>query len=188
MAGPVPPTTSRLIVKRGGSAITGKVPKPVVIIDSREQKPFSFARFKNWIADEQVGTLQTGDYSVVGMEHLICLERKSLGDLLSTLMHQRDRFWRECERMTKFKYRAILVEADYLTLKSNYTGEYSQAHPNGVVGTLDALEAKYQIPVILTSVNKDLAEERAASWISKNFTYEWLESNNLGRVLQEGDL
>ncbi len=44
----VPPTTSRLIVKRGGHAITGKIPKPFVIIDSREQQPFNLARFGIW--------------------------------------------------------------------------------------------------------------------------------------------
>lgn len=33
-----------------------------------------------------------------------------------------------------------------------------------------------------------LAEEKAASWISKHFTYWYLEENGFGRVLQEGDL
>jgi ERCC4-type nuclease len=142
----VPPTTSRLLVKRGGSAITGKIPKPVVVVDSREQRPFKFTRFKNWIADEVVQTLPTGDYSVQGMENLIALERKSMGDLISTLMHNRERFFRECERLTSFKYKAIIVEASYEDLKSPYTGEYTAAHPNGVVGSLDAVEAKFLHP------------------------------------------
>lgn len=184
----VPPTSSRLIVKRGGSAITGTIPKPVVLVDTREQAPFQLAKFKNWIAGEQVQTLATGDYSILGMEHLVCLERKSLGDLIGTLMHNRERFFRQCERMTEFKYRAILVEASYEDLKSPYGGEYIKAHPNGVCGSLDALEVKFQLPVILTSQYKELAEERAASWLSKIFTYEHLEQQGMGRVLQEGDL
>lgn len=189
MAGPVPPTSSRLIVKRGGKAITGTVPKPVVLVDTREQLPFTFDGFGNWIASARRATLPTGDYSVEGMDNLLTMERKSLSDLIGTLMHNRERFFAECERLTAFKWRAILVEASYEDIKSPYTQtEFIKAHPNGVIGTLDALEAKFGIPVIFTSQNRALAEEKAASWLSKHFTYWWLESNQMGRVLQEGDL
>jgi len=41
------PPSKRLIVKREGSSITRKIPKPVVLIDSREQNPFDFDRFPN---------------------------------------------------------------------------------------------------------------------------------------------
>jgi ERCC4-type nuclease len=185
----VPPTNSRLIVKRGGSAITRHVPKPTVLIDTREQAPFNLARFANWIEGERRATLETGDYSVEGMEDMIALERKSLNDLAGTLMHNRERFFRQCERMTAFKYRAIIVEATYEQIKSPHRPVDGVAvHPNGLTGTLDALEARYLIPVIYTSSHRALAEEKAASYLSKIFTYEWLEQNGMGRVLQEGDL
>lgn len=184
----VPPTSSRLIVKRGGSSITRQIPKPVVLIDTREQAPFSFAAFPNWIAGERRATLAVADYTVEGMEHLIALERKSLPDLIGTLMHSRERFFRQCEKMIQFKYRAILVESTYEEIKSTYSGEFTSAHPNGVSGSLDALEIKYQIPVIYASQHRHLAEEKAASWLSKIFTYEYLEQAGMGRVLQEGDL
>lgn len=189
MPTPVPPTKSRLIVKRGGSAITGKVPKPTVLVDTREQMPLGLARFDNWIAGCRAATLETGDYSIEGMESLVCLERKSLVDLVGTLMHNRPRFFRELERMQAFPYRAILVEASYEDIKSPYkfTDDVT-AHPNGVSGSLDALEVRFGIPVLYTSRNRALAEEKAASWLSKTFTYWWLESNGLGRVLQDGDL
>ena len=186
---PVPPTTSRLLVKRGGSSITGTIPKPVVLIDTREQQPLSFARFPNWIASERSATLPTGDYSVLGMEADIALERKSLPDLVSTLMHHRQRFFRECERLATFRYRAILVEATYEQVKSPYRNfEGAEAHPNGVSGSLDACEARWSLPVIYSSSIRSLAEEKAASWLSKTFTYAWLEQQGLGRVLQDGDL
>ena len=185
----VPPTKSRLIVKRGGSAITGKVPKPVVLVDTREQNPFELSRFDNWIRGERVATLETGDYSIEGMEHLVCLERKSLPDLVGTLMQNRQRFFRQLERMQAFPHRAIIVEASYEDVKSPYSfADAVEAHPNGVSGSLDALEVKFGVPVIYTSRNRALAEEKAASWLSKVFTYWWLETNGHGRVLQEGDL
>lgn len=188
-SGPVPPTKNRLAVKRGGKAITGTVPKPVVLVDTREQVPMRLARFDNWIADERVATLATGDYSIEGMESLVSLERKSLQDLVGTLMHHRERFLRQLERMTAYRHRAIIIEASYEQIKTPYTfARAVEAHPNGVTGTLDALEVKYNIPVIYTSTNRDLADEKAASWLSKTFTYWWLEEQGMGRTLQDGDL
>ena len=109
----VAPTRSRLIVKREGHSITRKIPKPVVLVDTREQDPLSFDRFPNWIAGTRKQKLDAGDYSVQGMEHLLILERKSLSDLISTLMQNRKRFFRSCKRLSLYRWRALLVEASY---------------------------------------------------------------------------
>ena len=63
----------------------------------------------------------------------------------------------------------------------------SEVHPNAVSGMLDAIEAKFGIPIIYTSTAQDLATERAASWLSKHFTYWWLQQHGLGRVLIDAD-
>jgi len=42
----LPPPSKRLIVKRAGSSITRQIPKPVVLIDSREQSPFCKSALK----------------------------------------------------------------------------------------------------------------------------------------------
>ena len=76
----------------------------------------------------------------------------------------------------------------YEDIKSPYDEEYTKAHPNAVSGLLDTLEVKFGIQVIYTSQFRPLAEEKAASWLSKHFTYWYLEENGFGRVLQEGDL
>lgn len=183
----VAPPSGRLIVKRSGSSITRKIPKPVVIIDTREQFPFDLGRFPNWIASERRQKLNVGDYSIEGMEDLLTIERKNLSDLITTVMQQRSRFFRMCEKMSRYSWKALFVEASYEDIKSPY-GDYTSAHPNAVSGTLDALEAKFGIPVVYTSQYKELAEEKAASWLSKHFTYWYLETNGFGRVLQEGDL
>lgn len=147
------------------------------------------ARFSNWIAGETIATLATGDYSIEGMETLVALERKSLPDLVGSLLRNRERFLRQMERMAPFRHRAIIIEASYEDIKTPYTFTRAvEAHPNGVTGTLDAIEAKYSIPIIYTSRNRDLADEKAASWLSKVFTYWWLDNNGYGRVLQDGDL
>jgi len=134
----VPPTQSRLIVKRAGKAITSKVPRPVVLIDTREQTPFDFSDYPNWIAGQREASLPTGDYTVVGMESVMALERKSLNDLVSTLMHNRERFIRECERLAELRYKAILIEASLEDVKSPYRfWSGVVAHPNGVLAGSD---------------------------------------------------
>jgi len=186
---PVAPPLGRLIVKRNGHSITRQIPKPIVLVDTREKYPFDFSRFPNWIADEKWQTLKVGDYSVEGMETLLALERKTLTDLITTLIQHRQRFFKICEKMAKYRWRAVLIEASYEDVKSAYGEEYNTAaHPNAISGTLDALEARFGIPVIYTSLYRPLAEEKAASWLSKHFTYWHLEQNGYGRVLQEGDL
>ncbi len=63
----------------------------------------------------------------------------------------------------------------------------TEAHPNAACGTYDAIEAKFGIPILYTSRHRDLATERAASWLSKYFTYWWLEQNGHDRCLIETD-
>ena len=184
-----PPPSGRLLVKRDGSSITRRIPKPVVVIDTREQAPFTFAATSNWIGGTVRRKLDVGDYSVVGMEHFLRLERKSLADLITTLMQWRKRFFKECESLAKFRHAALLIEASYEDVKSFYNEDLcTSAHPNAVSGSLDAVEARFGIPVIYTSQYRPLAEEKAASWLSKHFTYWYLEREALGRVLQPGDL
>ena len=53
-----------------------------IIIDSREQRPFDFLSQNGDIETER-GTLDTGDYSVAGLESRVAVERKSLADLVT---------------------------------------------------------------------------------------------------------
>ena len=48
---------------------------PAIVIDTREKDPLAFANLST-----DVATLDTGDYSIVGLTHLIAVERKSLPD------------------------------------------------------------------------------------------------------------
>ncbi len=191
---PAPPGTRRLCVMREGRAVVRewKIPKPVVLVDTREQQPYSFVQLHpNWIGGLKFQTLKTGDYSVEGMESLLALERKSMTDAIQSTMSGRERFIRSCERLAKFRWKAILIEATYEEMKSYYRAQdedlLTEAHPNAVCGTYDAIEAKFGIPIIYTSRSRILATERAASWLSKHFTYCWLEQNGHDRTLIDSD-
>lgn len=84
-----------------------EVPEFTIKIDTREQAPWHFDFIANPHNDKSVriiakvttGTLATGDYSIEGLEHVICIERKSLEDLRNTVIRHRDRFKEEHHRM-----------------------------------------------------------------------------------------
>jgi ERCC4-type nuclease len=188
----VTPTPSRLRVMRDGHNIirSARIPKPVVLVDTRERQPFPLhENHPNWIGGERRVALKTGDYTVEGMESLLCLERKNLADLVACTVTYRRRFLAACGRLARFRWKAILVEATFEDIKGGFDAFDipSEVHPNAVSGLLDAIEAKFGIPVIYTYTVQDLATERAASWLSKHFTYWWLEQYGHGRVLIDSD-
>lgn len=80
----------------------------VCIIDSREQMPLDLSPLSTITS-----TLPTGDYSVRGLEHHVCIERKSLDDMLGCVGRDRDRFDREIQRMLAYPIRVLLVEATW---------------------------------------------------------------------------
>lgn len=92
-----------------------------VIIDSREQAPWSFSglradsekKYRPLVVFTEKCGLPTGDYSIKGMEADITIERKSLADAFSTFTTDRERFERELERMRSFKFGAVIIEAGW---------------------------------------------------------------------------
>ena len=185
-------STSRLLVMRNGRSIirSAGVPKPLVLVDTREKQPLPlFANHPNWIGGERRQALKTGDYTVEEMERVLCFERKSLADIVACTVTYRERFLTSCARLARFQWKAILIEATLEDIKGGFEpfDIPSDVHPNAVVGTLDAIEAKFGIPIIYTSTVRRLATERAASWLSQHFTYWWLEKNGHGRVLIDSD-
>ena len=76
----------------------------VAVIDTREQLPLELP------LRSITGTLPTGDYSVSGFEDLICVERKSLPDLIGCMTSGRTRFEKELQRMKAYDARCVVVE------------------------------------------------------------------------------
>lgn len=94
-------------------------PSPyTVVIDTRERTPYQFS--KNFMRDRSLFYIQaitkslpTGDYSIVGHESEIAVERKSLADFLGTAGQGRRRFERELGRLAKMKFAAVVIEAEW---------------------------------------------------------------------------
>src|SRR5271165_4371025 len=79
-AAPLPPAAIPVLAERGGTQL--KTPRPVVLVDTREQNPFDFSRFDGWFAGIEEKALKLGDYSIAGLEDVCVVERKDLPDLI----------------------------------------------------------------------------------------------------------
>lgn len=130
--------------------------RPTIIVDTREQNPLVFRNLPT-----EPGTLDTGDYSVKGLESLICVERKSLDDLLACVGRERDRFERELSRMRAYRYRHLVIEADSKTLLSG-RWQRSRVTAAAACGSLAAWAARYSICVWFCGDH-----EPAASWVER---------------------
>lgn len=86
-----------------------------ILIDSREQKPLDLAAAIERIGapfDIEVGTLAVGDYCLQDYPDVLCVERKSLDDLVGCVTSNRARFERALARMAlRCRHRCIVVEA-----------------------------------------------------------------------------
>jgi len=115
---------------------------PVIIIDTREQAEYSF---NPQLAATVRRALPAGDYSVVGLEGEVAVERKSLDDFISTVIHARQRFRRELSQLAGYRAACVVVEANLLDiLLGRYRGE---AHPKAVLGSTLSILLDYGIPV-----------------------------------------
>jgi DNA excision repair protein ERCC-4 len=130
-----------------GSPVPGQLADraPVIVVDTREQDPLVFERLAS-----VRGTLQTGDYSVAGLENCFSIERKTVSDLVGCCMGEnRDRFERELHRLRGYRFKRLLVvgsEAEILA------GQYhSNIKPTAVLATVCAFEVRYDLPVVFVS-------------------------------------
>ena len=83
------------------------------VVDTREQIQFDFS------PNEAIrATLETGDYSAVGLEKIAVVERKSLSDFVACCGAERDRFQRELNRLKGFSNSLIVIEATWSDLSS----------------------------------------------------------------------
>lgn len=117
-----------------------------IIQDSREQAPYNFSdpRYAGTVVE--VGTLQTGDYSLHGLTDRIALERKSLSDLCGTLTAGRERFKRECERGRGLEYFGLIIESNLGDVRRHTYR--SKMTPQSLLQTLAAWSVRYGLHVL----------------------------------------
>lgn len=94
--------------------MAGKVPAYKVIKDTREQDGYTFESFTGRYTSCKgmvVKKLDTGDYSLEGLEDRLCIERKGrISELAINLGKDKARFMREIERMQDFEFPFLILE------------------------------------------------------------------------------
>ena len=182
-AAPVPPPLIPVLAERGGTQL--KAPRAVVLVDTREQNPFNFARFAGWFTAVEHRVLALGDYTVGGLEDVCVVERKDLGDLVHSFTTERSAFVERLRRMSSYPHRLLVITAALSQVKSPYP--HSSVNPNRIMQSLIAALAGLSVP-FLTTETHELGEEIVASYLYQIHLYEWLEKNDYSRILSNDDL
>jgi len=109
-----------------------------IVVDTREQRPYNF---NEHVVEVFKQKLNTGDYSLVGYEDRVALERKSIDDLIGCLITGRDRFKRELERARELDHFAVIVEC---SMEDVVQGRYrSKLNPHAALQSIIAFQARY---------------------------------------------
>jgi len=183
MNSPVAPPPLPVLAERGGTQL--RTPLPVAIVDTREQNPLSFRRFKGWFDKVEHRALRLGDYSVAGMEDTCIVERKDLADLICSFTTNRSVFVARLRRMAEVPHGLLVVTSSLTEIKSEYP--YRGANPNRITQSLIAVLSGLRLPFICTDTH-ELGEEIVASYLYQTFLYDWLDRNGYDRQLADGDL
>ena len=180
---PVPHPPLPVVAERGGTQL--RTPLPVAVVDTREQNPLCFRRFRGWFAKVERRALRLGDYSVQGMEDTRAVERKDLADLIGSFTTNRTVFVDRLRRMAELPHSLLVVTSSLTEIKSAYP--YRAANPNHITQSLLAVVTGLRLPFICTDTH-ELGEEIVASYLYQTFLYDWLDRNGYGRHLADGDL
>lgn len=152
-------------------------PKPVVLIDSREQQMLRFERLTS-----RVCTLVTADYSVAGCERDFGIERKSITDLVQCCCKERRRFEAELARLRAFRFKRLLIVGDENQIS---TGQYrSHLTPRSVFASLNAWQMRFDLPFVFSPTPKSAAQlvEVFAVWFWRERVSELREMTKYGTI------
>lgn len=140
-----------------------------ILYDQAEQAPWHF----EGVASKKVH-LPTGDYSLPGFESVLCVERKSLPDLVKTVVGDWQRFARQLRRMAAMDVAYIVCEAPVTALlEHKYSGD---TNPLSVRGRLNSILLDFGVHTLFLD-NRTIA----ADWVLNTFQL-YLEKRGLPRM------
>lgn len=113
----------------------------VICYDTREQDPFPLLGFATMRK-----TLKTGDYSIIGLEDKVAVERKSYSDCWGSMSTGRARFERCVRRLAELDRAAIVIECGVRELAVQ-PSRVERVTPASVVGGLISWACQYRLPV-----------------------------------------
>ena len=138
-----------------------KTRSPTIVIDTREQRPYTF---------DGVPTvrraLATGDYSVEGLESRVAVERKSKADAYQCCGGKkganRIRFVACLERLAEIDRPAIVIECSFREFCR--PPRRTRITPSQAVGSYLSWSAKYRLPIFWCP-DRSYAERVTLRWL-----------------------
>lgn len=114
-----------------------------IVIDTREQEPYSF------MCGVIRRALPAGDYSADGHEDFVAVERKSFSDFARTTIHEFARFAAELQQLARLPHACIVVEADLDRVLRGQAGDALRGvSPESLLGAAVHIHVRFGIPVI----------------------------------------
>jgi ERCC4-type nuclease len=161
------------------------IPKALSIVRDTREIPgglaYTFAN-KVPLIDK---ALSFGDYSILGMEQNISIERKSLSDFFSSIGGRkkkdvkntnRQRLKNEFERMKVAEFRALVIEGSEIEVMSPELG-FSNMNPNSVYSTIISFEIKHGIHVYYGT--RKNCQIKILNWFTTFYNYKVKQLNDL---------
>lgn len=144
--------------------MTFKAPPYVIAVDTREQDPFPLTGFAFMRK-----TLRTGDYSIIGFDDRVTVERKSVADLWGSMSTGRARFERCVKRMAELDRAAIVIEGS-LTQAATQPSRIQRVLPASVIGGLISWSCQFALPVFFCDT-REQAERVTVRFLDAYFRH-----------------
>ncbi len=115
------------------------IPKDfIIVIDSNEQNPLKFGKIPT-----VTKKLDSGDYSILGMEYSVCIERKSQSDFYGSIVGDgRERLYLMFDRTRGYGFKAFIIECEESEILTPELTR-SRIKPSSVYATIASWEVKH---------------------------------------------
>lgn len=151
-----------------------------IVIDTREQHPWVFEHM-----EKSISKLDTGDYSLRGLENIFCIERKgSVSEFANNITEKR--FKDVTDRLAHIKYAFLLLEFDLEDILIYPVGstvpkkmwDKLRITPKFILKHINELQILYNIKVIFCG-DASNAEKMALSLMRKIYELHGQPEKNI---------
>lgn len=160
-----------------------------IIQDTSEQLPWTFQGIamggKQMVIKRHRKSLDTGDYSIAGLEHLVTIERKSPADLAGSVVGGHRRLEAEHERMLAMigagGFACLICEGSLSVLDDELRAEGRHNAAEAVMGCSASWPMRFQTPWYFAG------DRRRAELLAFRILWKWWDKvGRLKEVLTDG--
>lgn len=158
-----------------------------IIIDTREKNPWTFPGLES-----VTKKLDTGDYSIEGLEDVVCIERKkSTSEVAQNIGKDWKRFSKELDRLKLIPFTFLICEfpIEYVHSFPENSGipknkiQYSKISSQFISSRLSQMNSKYGVRVIYS--NGPIHAEMIARHIFEDIINSYVVSGNSLKELEK---